>query len=102
MAGQAEPTLPVFRYDGQGIKTPIKELTELILKITGSSMPIKYEPADQTFVTNRVGDPKAAARDLDFTWTVDLEDGLRRLVEWRQSHLEEVAQRRPAIAGNQK
>ena len=83
-----------FYNVGRGIKTSIKELTELILKITGSNLPIKYEPAGQTFVTNRVGDPVAAERDLDFKWTIDLEDGLKRLIEWRRSHIEEVVQRR--------
>ena len=83
-----------FYNVGRGIKTSIKELTELILKISGSDLPIKYEPAGQTFVTNRVGDPVAAEKDLGFKWTVDLEDGLRRLVEWRKSHMEEVEKRR--------
>ncbi len=83
-----------FYNVGRGIKTSIKELTELILKITGSDLPIQYQPAGQTFVTNRVGDPAAAERDLSFRWTVDLEDGLKRLIEWRRSHAEEVEKRR--------
>lgn len=83
-----------FYNVGRGIKTSIKELTELILKITGSDLPIQYQPAGQTFVTNRVGDPTAAERDLGFRWTVDLEDGLKRLIEWRRSHAEEVEKRR--------
>ena len=64
----------------------IKELTELILKITGSDLEIKFEPAGQTFVTNRVGDPTMAERDLDFNWEVNLEEGLRKLIEWRNLH----------------
>ena len=83
-----------FYNVGRGIKTSIKELTELILKITGSNLTIKYEPVGQTFVTNRVGDPEAAMRDLGFTWKDDLEDGLKRLIEWRKSHMEEVEKRR--------
>ncbi len=83
-----------FYNVGRGVKTSIKELTETILKITGSNIPIKYEPAGLTFVTNRVGDPVAAERDLGFTWTVELEEGLRRLIEWRKTHMEEVEQRR--------
>ncbi|HDZ91245.1 MAG: SDR family NAD(P)-dependent oxidoreductase [Deltaproteobacteria bacterium] len=83
-----------FYNVGRGIKTSIKELTELILKITGSDLPIQYEPAGQTFVTNRVGSPTAAETDLDFRWTVDLEDGLRRLTQWRKSHISEVENRR--------
>jgi UDP-glucose 4-epimerase len=74
-----------FYNVGRGIKTSIKELTEMILELTGSDLPIKYEPAGQTFVTNRVGDPEAAERDLGFKWTVDLEEGMRRLIEWRKN-----------------
>jgi UDP-glucose 4-epimerase len=77
-----------FYNVGRGIKTTIKELAELILKITGSELQIQYEPGGQTFVTNRVGDPIAAEKDLGFTWSVDLEEGLRRLIEWRKAHHE--------------
>ena len=86
-----------FYNVGRGIKTSVRELTELILKITNSSLSVQYEQAGQTFVTNRVGDPTAAERDLGFTWKVDLEDGLKRLVEWRRSHLEEVDERRKRV-----
>jgi UDP-glucose 4-epimerase len=83
-----------FYNVGRGIKTSIKELTELILTITGADLPIKYEPQGQTFVTNRVGDPRAAERDLGFKWTVDLERGFENLIEWRKNHKEAVEQRR--------
>ncbi len=83
-----------FYNVGRGIKTSIKELTELILKITGVNLPIQYEPTGPTFVTNRVGDPTAARNDLGFTWQVDLEEGLRRLIAWRSTHKEAVACRR--------
>ncbi len=84
-------SIPFGFYNvGRGIKTTIKELAELILKITDSNLHIQYEPAGQTFVTNRVGDPVAAEKDLGFTWSVDLEEGLRRLIEWRRFHRELV------------
>jgi len=76
-----------FYNVGRGIKTSIKELTELLLDLTGSDLSIAYEPAGQTFVTNRVGDPSAAARDLGFTWKVDLIGGFQRLIEWRRHHM---------------
>lgn len=79
---------------GRGVKTTIKELTELILKIIGSDLPVQYEPAGQTFVTNRVGDQTVAERDLGFRWNVDLEEGLSRLIGWRKSHVNEVKKRR--------
>ncbi|MFC1505006.1 NAD-dependent epimerase/dehydratase family protein [Thermodesulfobacteriota bacterium] len=83
-----------FYNVGRGIKTSIKELTEVLLKLTNSNLKIQYEPAGQTFVTNRVGDPKAAESDLGFKWTMGLEDGLQRLIDWRKNHMEEVEQRR--------
>ena len=69
---------------GRGIGTSIKELAEFLLRLTGSELPIQYEPAGQTFVTNRIGNPTAAERDLGFTWRVDLEEGMRSLIKWRQ------------------
>ncbi|RLB94483.1 MAG: NAD-dependent dehydratase [Deltaproteobacteria bacterium] len=83
-----------FYNIGRGIKTSIKELTELILKITGSNLPINFEAAGQTFVTNRVGDPTAAERDLGFKWTVDLEDGLKSLIKWRRLHIKKLKSER--------
>ena len=83
-----------FYNVGRGIKTSIKELTEMILHIVQSDLAIQYEPAGQTFVTNRVGDAVAAEKDLGFRWTVDLEDGLKRLIEWRKTHMAQVEKRR--------
>lgn len=79
---------------GRGIGTSIKELTELLLRLTGSNLPIEYKPAGQTFVTNRIGSITAAERDLGFRWTVDLEEGMRRLIEWRKADKDAVNERR--------
>lgn len=81
---------------GRGIGTSIKDLSELLIGLTGTNLKIKYEPAGQTFVTNRIGCPKAAEKDLGFKWTIDLEEGMKRLIEWRNSHKEEVARKRKA------
>lgn len=71
---------------GSGVQTSIKELTEKILAISGSQLPIHYEPAGQTFVTNRIGDPYRAENEMGFKYAIDLEEGLRALIEWRDSH----------------
>jgi UDP-glucose 4-epimerase len=68
---------------GRGIGTSIRELTELLLDLTGSDQGIQYEPAGQTFVTNRIGSTEEAERDLDFRWSIDLRPGLESLIEWR-------------------
>lgn len=69
---------------GRGIGTSIRELTETLLRLAGAKVPIQYEPAGLTFVTNRIGSTEAAERDLGFRWSIDLEEGLRRVIEWRR------------------
>ena len=82
---------------GRGIKTSIKDLAELLLRLSGrSDLGIQYEPAGQTFVSNRVGCPKAAREKLGFDWKIDLEEGMRSLIEWRKSHKAEVEIRKRA------
>lgn len=68
---------------GRGVGTSIKELTQILLDLTGSDLEIQYEPAGLTFVTNRIGCPKAAKKDLGFQWSIDLEEGLQTLIHWR-------------------
>lgn len=86
-----------FYNVGRGIKTSIKELAELLLKLSGrEDLGLCYEPAGPTFVTNRVGCPKAAEQDLGYRWNVELEDGMRSLIEWRRSHISELQRRQAA------
>jgi UDP-glucose 4-epimerase len=85
-----------FYNVGCGVKTTIKELTELILEVTGSDVEIQYEPGGTTFVKNRVGSPKKAQKEIGFKAKVELREGLERLIEWRNAHQEEVERRRQA------
>ncbi|MEN1760788.1 NAD-dependent epimerase/dehydratase family protein [Anoxynatronum sibiricum] len=73
-----------FYNVGRGTKTTIKELCEMILKITGSDLDIQYESAGQTFVTNRIGSTEKAEMEIGFTAQIELEEGLRNLIEWRK------------------
>ena len=75
---------------GRGVKTSIRELCELLLEMTGSNLKIQYEPAGQTFVTHRVGCPEKAKKEIRFEARVDLEEGLRSLIEWRESDKQEA------------
>ena len=88
-----------FYNVGTGRKTSIKQIAELLLELTGSDLQLHYEPAGPTFVTNRVGCPHAASADLGFNAEVELRDGLERLIAWRASHKDAVAQRRAAARG---
>lgn len=72
---------------GRGIKTSIKELVELLMKIKGIDLMIDYQPLGQTFVTHRIGSIEKAKRMLKFEANVSLEEGLRSLVEWRSKEI---------------
>jgi len=82
-----------FYNVGSGTRTSLRELAELILEITGSSQSIQYEPAGKTFVTNRIGSTVKAEREIGFRTTVELREGLERLIEWRNAHKQLVAER---------
>lgn len=88
-------TVDRFYNVGTGKRTSLKELAEMLLQLTGSNQPIKYAPRSQaTFVRNRIGSPKRAKEEIGFEAKLELRDGLRKLIEWRASHKEEVASRR--------
>lgn len=84
--GLKADTVDRFYNVGMGIKTSIKELTEITLKIYGSGLPIEYKPEGTTFVTNRIGSTEKAEKELGFKAKVNLEEGLRKLIEWRNEH----------------
>jgi UDP-glucose 4-epimerase len=71
-----------------GRATPIRELVDLILELTGSSLEPEYRLDLQTFVTHRRGSTDRAARFLGFRAGMDLRDGMRRLIEWRRQDIE--------------
>lgn len=91
-------TTDTFYNVGTGIKTSISQLVEKILEVSGSDAQIEYKPGGLTFVKNRVGCPRKAEQEIGFKAGVDLDAGLRALIEWRTSHKAEVA-RRKAQAG---
>lgn len=87
-----------FYNVGTGKRTSLKELAEMLLQLTGCNQPIQYAPRSQaTLVRNRIGSPVLAKRDIGFEAEIDLRDGLRRLIEWRRNHIEQVAARRRKV-----
>ncbi|MBI4338211.1 MAG: NAD-dependent epimerase/dehydratase family protein [Chloroflexi bacterium] len=77
---------------GTGVPTSIKQLAEMLLKVKGVDLPITYNPQGRTFVTRRVGGTEKARRLLGFEAKLDLEAGLRGVVQWWD------AARRPAVS----
>ena len=84
---------------GTGTRTSLKELAEMLVQLTGSNQPIRYEPRSAaTLVRNRIGDPRRASEEIGFTAQIPLTEGLERLIAWRAAHKDEVEARRLRIA----
>ncbi|MDB5797927.1 MAG: dependent epimerase/dehydratase protein [Paucimonas sp.] len=87
-----------FYNVGTGKRTSLKQLAEMLLDLTGCDKPIQYAPRSQaTLVRNRIGSAKKASQEIGFTATIDLREGLLRLIEWRANHKAEVAARRKSV-----
>ncbi len=88
-----------FYNVGTGKRTSLKEVAEKLLNLTGSNQPINYAPRSQaTLVRNRIGSPVRATKEIGFTASIDLDEGLKRLIQWRKDHIEQVALRRAKAA----
>lgn len=87
-----------FYNVGTGVRTSIKELAEMILKITNSNLAVQYESGGLTFVKNRIGCPTKAENEIGFKASVKLEEGLKQLIEWRKTHIDQVEARRKKVA----
>ena len=72
---------------GTGVQTTIKELCDTILDLKQSDLKVTYNPYSEDdarrLVQNRIGCPKKASADLDFSYKYDLRTGLQRLIDWR-------------------
>jgi len=88
-----------FYNVGTGKRTSLKELAEMLVRLTGCKQPIKYAPRSQaTLVRNRIGSAVRAERDIGFEAAMTLELGLQDLIQWRKAHIDEVESRRRAAA----
>ena len=74
-----------FYNVGTGKKTSLKELANILIEITDSDNQINYaERSQATLVKNRIGCPKKAKKDIGFESTIDLYQGLKKLIKWRK------------------
>ena len=66
-----------------GVKTSLKELAEILLKLTNSNNKITYKHQNlETIVRNRVGCPEKAKKELNFSYSIKLKYGLSNFIEW--------------------
>ncbi len=93
-------TVATYYNVGTGKRTSLKELAEMLLNLTGCNQPIEYKPRSQaTLVRNRIGSPLRAQKEIGFKAGISLEQGLKDLIAWRKSHIDEVAARRAKSRG---
>ena len=86
-----------FYNVGTGIRTSLKELAELLISLNNSKAVVEYKEREQTtFVKNRIGCPIKAKDEIGFTAQIKLKEGLRKLIDWRSKHKNEVENRRMA------
>ena len=71
-----------------GVQTTVRELCDTILRLKNSNLKIKYVPYSpddaRQFVKNRIGSPEKAERELGFKYKYSLEEGLKKLIAWRE------------------
>lgn len=86
LAMQATST-DCFYNVGTGTRTSLLELATILIELTGCNQPIQFAPRDpMTTVRSRVGSTERASRELGFTASVGLQEGLERVIAWRAEH----------------
>jgi UDP-glucose 4-epimerase len=89
-----------FYNVGTGKRTSLKEIAEKLLRLTGSNQAIRYAPRSQaTLVRNRIGCTRRASAEIGFTAEIGLDEGLKRLIEWRKAHAQGVETARARAPG---
>ncbi|MGX1886611.1 UDP-glucuronic acid decarboxylase family protein [Streptomyces sp. NPDC055287] len=86
---------------GNPVERTVTELAELVLKITGSTSEVRYYPLPVDDPVRRRPVINRAQDRLGWYPDVDIEDGLRRTVEWFVSCPQDVAAGAAAIRGGQ-
>lgn len=71
---------------GSGRQVSLKRLATLLLRLTKPSLKPVFEPerSKTNYATRRQASIVRAKNDLGFVATTSLEEGLRRLIEWRK------------------
>jgi UDP-glucose 4-epimerase len=71
------------------VQTSIKDLCDTILKLKKSGLKVTYKPYSvddaRALVQNRIGSAAKAKNDLGFEYKFSLENGLLKLIEWRDN-----------------
>lgn len=78
-----------FYNVGTEVQTTIKQLCDTILKLKRSDLEVIYKPYNEddarALVKNRIGSMQKAYIELGFKYQYSLEEGLLRLIKWRDA-----------------
>lgn len=73
---------------GTGKSSSLKELLGLLLKLSKSKLkPIYVKNVKRPYVQKRAADIRKAKEELKFVAKISLEEGLKRLMKWREKQL---------------
>ncbi len=85
--------LATQRYDssepvniGSGFEISIKDLAELIARLTGFQGRLTWDTSKPNGQPRRVLDISRAKKEFGFTARVDFEEGLKKTIDWFESH----------------
>jgi UDP-glucose 4-epimerase len=82
-SGEALDSREVVFNVASGVETSLLELANLLIEVMGSDVEVEFGPERAVNrVPRRLADTALARERLGFTAEVDLEEGLRRLVDW--------------------
>jgi GDP-L-fucose synthase len=85
---------------GSGREIAIKDLTELIARLSRFEGRIVWDPSKPDGQPRRCLDITRAQREIDFTAKTSLEEGLKTTIAWFESHQHELTERdySPAVS----
>ncbi|MGH2853317.1 MAG: NAD-dependent epimerase/dehydratase family protein [Solirubrobacteraceae bacterium] len=90
LAAQADASDEVFNV-ASGSETSLLELARMLIEVMGADVSVEHGPErGVNKVPRRLSDTTLATERLGFEAEVDLEEGLRRLVEWWRSERAET------------
>jgi len=86
------PATDVVLNVASGVETSLLDLAHAMLRAMDSDLPLEFGPARTVNnVSRRLASTRAAQETLGFTASIDLEEGLRRLVGWWEQEQAEGA-----------
>jgi UDP-glucose 4-epimerase len=82
LAAESDVSDQVFNI-ACGVETSLLDLAQMLIAAMGADMEVEFGPARAAAaVTRRLADIEKARDVLGFEAEIDIEDGLRRLVQW--------------------